>query len=67
MQSILDERISPLAYWTFAEGPHRGDPLVARCQRYTDWLYFSMWAPAAERLFEWTLPERLNSPPPFTF
>lgn len=67
MQSILDEGISPLAYWTFAGGPHHREPLVARCQRYTDWLYYSMWAPAAERLFEWTLPERQNSPVPFSF
>lgn len=67
MQSILDERTSPLAYWTFAGGPHHGDPLVARCQRYTDWLYYSVWSPAAERLFEWTLAERQNSPAEFAF
>lgn len=65
MQSILDERIPPVAYWTFAGGPHRGDPLVARCQRYNEWLHYSMWVPAAKGLFEWTLPERLNSPSPF--
>lgn len=67
MQSILDDRTSPLAYWTFAGGPHHGDPLVARCQRYLDWLYYSVWSPAAERLFEWTLPERQNSPAEFAF
>lgn len=67
MQSIIDERTSPLAYWTFADGPHCGDPLVGRCQLYADWLYYSMWAPAAEKLFEWTLPERQTSPVPFAF
>jgi hypothetical protein len=61
MQSVIDEQFSPLAYWTFAEGPHRGEPLIANCQLYADWLYYSMWVPASERLFEWTLPERLNS------
>lgn len=62
--SIVDERISPLAYWSFASGPHQGEPIVARCQLYTDWLHYSMWAPAAERLFEWTLAERLRSSAP---
>lgn len=67
MQSLLDQRTLPLAYWTFAGGPFRGDPLVARCQRYNDWLYYSVWCPAAERLFDWTLIERQNSPLEFAF
>jgi hypothetical protein len=48
----------PLAYWAFPHGPHEGDPIVPRAQRYTDWLREGMWEPAAERLFPWTSAER---------
>lgn len=51
-QAIIDPRISSVAYWTFPDGPHRGEPLVARCQKYNEWLYYSMLAPARELLFE---------------
>jgi hypothetical protein len=51
-----------MAYWAFPEGPHAGDPLVPRCQQYTDWLYYELWCPAAELLYPWTLRERESEP-----
>lgn len=51
-----------LAYWAFPKGPHAGEPLVPRCQLYNEWLYDRALAPAREKLFEWTLPERQAGP-----
>jgi hypothetical protein len=61
LESVVDPRIAPVAYWSFASGPHRGEPILPRCQMYADWLYYKMWAPACELLFEWTSAERLSS------
>lgn len=47
-----------LVFWAFPHGPHAGDPLVARCQRYNTWLYDRLLVLAQEHLFDWTLPER---------
>lgn len=51
-----------LVYWAFPHGPHAGEPLVPLCQQYNDWLYYDMWAPAAELLFPWTRAERESEP-----
>lgn len=58
LRCITDGMGNRLAYWTFRQGPHAGDPLVPRCQQYNDWLYNDMRAPACELLFPWTLSER---------
>jgi hypothetical protein len=59
---VVDEHGRQLAYWAFPEGPHAGDPLVPRCQQYTEWLYRSVIAPASELLHPWTLRERQDEP-----
>lgn len=58
----VDQAGREVAYWAFPEGPHVGDPLVPRCQQYTEWLYFGLIAPACELLYEWTLRERQREP-----
>jgi hypothetical protein len=52
---VVDEAGRELAYWAFPDGPHAGDPLVPRCQQYTEWLYDNVLATASESLFPWAL------------
>lgn len=59
---IAVDEARKMAYWAFPEGPHAGDPLVPRCQQYTDSLYYELWCPAAELLYPWTLRERESEP-----
>jgi hypothetical protein len=42
-----------VSFWAFRDGPFLGDPLVPRCQRYTDWLYDDFYAQACLRLWPW--------------
>jgi hypothetical protein len=54
--STTDGSGNEIAYWVFGRGPHAGEPLVPRCQKYNNWLYWEMWAPASTLLFPATLP-----------
>lgn len=38
-------------FFAFDRGPFAGQPLVARCQQYTEWLYDACVAPAREHLW----------------
>ncbi len=42
-----------LAFFAFDRGRFEGEPLVARCQQYTEWLYDACLAPAREHLWDW--------------
>jgi hypothetical protein len=42
-----------VAFFAFETGPFNGEPLVPRCQHYTEWLYDACVAPARERLWDW--------------
>jgi hypothetical protein len=55
---VVDDGGRQMAFWAFPDGPHAGDPLVPRCQQYTNWLYESLYAPAAQLLFASTLDVR---------
>jgi hypothetical protein len=45
-------------FWAFSSGPFKGQPLLPRCQQYTEWLYFGLLAPACERLFAWIIDDQ---------
>ncbi|HST55273.1 MAG TPA: hypothetical protein VLJ42_05180 [Solirubrobacteraceae bacterium] len=53
--SMTDGSGNEIASWVFGRGPHAGEPLVPRCQKYNDWLYHQLWAPACELLCPATL------------
>jgi hypothetical protein len=42
-----------VAFFAFDRGPFENEPLVPRCQQYTDWLYDACSVPAREHLWDW--------------
>jgi hypothetical protein len=46
-----------VAYWAFDAGPFAAQPLLPRCQQYTNWVYDACLAPARELLWDWTRKE----------
>lgn len=51
-EPIVDPELGEYGYFAFADGPFKGDPLMPRCQQYTQWLYTDCLCVAQEKLYE---------------
>lgn len=61
IRSTTDGSGNEIGYWVLKEGPHAGEPLVPRCQKYNEWLYYQLLVPAREKLYPVILARR-NAP-----
>lgn len=50
-EPVVDFDLVDHGYFAFADGPFKGDPLVLRCQEYTEWVYRECLCNAQEKLF----------------
>lgn len=50
---IVDAELGAFGYFAFADGPFKGDPLMPRCQQYTEWLYKDCLCVAQDKLYDY--------------